>query len=305
MTTWAGFQTMWSGLPYVHAFSVETDRSRAGAAAEEAALLLRAVSGERLAMSPSGGGIGGSYGGYGGYGGGGGGDARIASAVACPGGNTDYAVSAAWAFEAWDGSPILCTLTAMKAPFSFLPPTVGRRDASRGGGGGGSGTGSASGAGRPAAAGGGHTSWHGRLEVRCGSRACADFAQSCSARLARFVTFGVFTPPQSSTSRQRQQQLQQHQQQQYDPFGGSFSAAAAAGGVLNGQHPDWFSRTDTSAPGSGGPGSSGRSSPSGGGVGGGGSGGGGATAAAGLGKVLPLVRAVWERRYVNTTRRAP
>ena len=92
MVTWAGFQTVWSGLPYVHAFPVETDRSRAGAAAEEAALLLRTVSGVRLAMSPSGCGGGGSiggYGGYGSYGGGGGGDARIAAAVACPGGNTD------------------------------------------------------------------------------------------------------------------------------------------------------------------------------------------------------------------------
>ena len=121
-----------------------------------------------MAMSPSG------CGGFGGYDGsgdsGGDGDARFAAAVACPGGTTDYAMSAAWAFEAWDGTPILCALTAIKAPFSFLPSTLGRRGA--GGGGRGAG-GSASGAVRPAAAAGRYTSWHGRLEVRCGSRACA------------------------------------------------------------------------------------------------------------------------------------
>lgn len=249
--TWGGFQNVWSGLPYVVAFPVESSshcpRSGSGAAAvgEDGAVVLRTASSIRLAMmSASSGGDSGSRGG----------DSRAAAAVACPFGNTDYAVSTAWAFKAWDGTPVLCALTAMKAPFFLLPPAVG------GGGGGG---------GRV-----GQPSWYGRLEVRCGSHACSEFAQCNPARFARFITNGVFAPPVAA----------HQQQQQQDPFGGAFlsttpatmASAASGGGGLGGPHPDWFSRTDT-APAQG-----------------------GGTLASAAGKVKPLVHALWGQRRVDT-----
>lgn len=260
-TTWAGFQTVWSGLPYVHAFPVETCcRLRGGLSSEETASFLRTAGGIRLAMSGSGSGARGGSGSRG---------AAVAAAVVCPGGNTDYTVSAAWAFEAWDGTPVLCTLTAMKAPFSLVPSVgVGRKDAG------------------PGAAGGGQSCWYGRVEVRCGSPACVDFAQSTSARLTRFVTNGVFAPPPPSPHGDGQQR-------QHESYEGAFLPAANAGGSLNGAHADWFSRTDTSVPGSGGMRASAPPSrPTVGGV------------ATDVWKVLPLVREVREKGCVDTTRAA-
>lgn len=242
--TWVGFQSVWSGLPYVATIPVESspDRARSGTAAAGSggASVSRTAGSVRLAMLPSS------------RQSGRGGDARAAAAVACPFGNTDYAVSTAWAFEAWDGTPLLCALTAMKAPFSSLP----------------------SGGGGPAA--GGKPSWHGRLEVRCGSLACSEFAQCNPARLARFVTNGVFSPPVAA----------RQQEQQPDPFGGAFlpTTATGGGGELNGSlpHPDWFARTDTSPP---------LSSPEQEGEG---------VVVASADKVKPLVRALWEGRHVDT-----
>lgn len=220
--TWGGFQSVWSGLPYVVSFPVESSShsqqsgSVSAAADEDGAAVLRTARSIWLAMMSASTEDGsGSRGGH----------SRAAAAVACPFGNTDYAVSTAWAFEAWDGTPVLCALTAMKAPFCLLPPAFG------GGG-----------------DGGGHVlqlSWHGRLEVRCGSHACAEFAQCNPGRFTRFITNGVFTPPVTA----------HQQQQQQDPFVGAFlpttqaMTASAAGGVggLGGPHPDWFSRTDTSS----------------------------------------------------------
>ncbi|CAN0455283.1 unnamed protein product, partial [Hapterophycus canaliculatus] len=174
--TWAGFQTVWSALPYVSVCPVEsTGSSRTlprpgpggatGTGEGPAVAPLHTARGVRLAVTPASGRAGRDSGGRGG-------DSRAAAAVECPVGNTDYAVSLAWVFEAWDGTPFLCALTAMKAPFSIL-------SSGRGGGGGG----------------GGQPSWCGRLEVRCGSRACLVFAERSPARLARFVTNGVFAPP--------------------------------------------------------------------------------------------------------------
>lgn len=247
--TWVGFQSVWSGLPYVATFPVESSsrRARPGAAAAGAgvASVLHTASSIRLAMLPAScqSGIGGR-----------GGDSRGAAAVVCPSGNTDYAVSAAWAFEAWDGTPVLCALTAMKAPFSSLSPGGER---------------------------GSKPSWYGRLEVRCGSLACSEFAQCNPARLARFITNGVFSPPVAA----------RQQEQQQDPFGGAFLPTAAAtptaggggGGGLNGSHPDWFSRTDTAPP----PTPSREQGKE-------------AVVATAAGSVKPLVRALWEGRRVNT-----
>eukprot|EP00903_Cladosiphon_okamuranus_P018229 g16768.t1 len=248
--TWVGFQTVWSGLPYVATFPVEssTHSARSGTAAlgSGGAGVSRTAGSVRLAMLPAS------------CESGRGGDTRAAAAVACPFGNTDYAVSTAWAFEAWDGTPVLCALTAMKAPFSSLP----------------------SGGGGAAAEGerGGEPSWHGRLEVRCGSLACLEFAQCNPTRLARFVTNGVFSAP-----------VRAHQQeQQPDPFGGAFLPTTAAttvadgGGEFDGSYSDWFCRTDTSPP---------SSSPE--------QGGGGVVLTA-ADKVRPLVRALWEGRHADT-----
>lgn len=226
MTAWAGFQTAWSALSHVHAFPVETCRrlATAGAASVQSGMTLRTVSSVRRAMSvPVGCGLarGSSRA-----------AAAAAAAVACPGGNTDYAVSAAWAFEAWDGTPVLLALTAMKAPFSSLPaatPKAGSDAGGRGGGGG-----------------GGQASWYGRMEVRCGSPACLGFAQTSPAKLARFVTNGVFAPPRWDG--------EQQQRQQDSALGGFLPAVPApviAGG-LGGSHVDWFSQTDIGVPGSGG-----------------------------------------------------
>ncbi|CAB1120325.1 unnamed protein product [Ectocarpus sp. CCAP 1310/34] len=213
--TWVGFQNVWCGLPYATAIPVESarhlPRARTAAAGHEyAAMSLRTASGVRLAMMPAS-----SRGG----GGRGCDDARAAAAVECPVGNTDYAVSSAWVFQAWDGTPVLCALTAMKAPFS-LPHATGGGGKGRGGG-------------------GGQPSWYGRLEVRCGSRACLEFAQCSPKRLSTFVTNGVLAPPAAGN------------QQQPRPFNRDFLPTAPAanavcgGGGLNGPHPDWFSRTDT------------------------------------------------------------
>ena len=253
--TWVGFQSVWSGLPYVATFPVESSPrcARVGSATAGSgggASASRTARSIGLAMLPVS------------CQSGRGGDARAAAAVPCPLGNTDYAVSTAWAFEAWDGTPVLCALTAIKAPFSSLPS---------GGGAGGA-------AGRERA---GVPSWHGRLEVRCGSLACSEFARCNPARLARFVTNGVFSPPVAA----------RQQAQQQDPFGGAFLPTTAATpapsgggyGELNGSHPDWFSRTDTSPPST--------SAPAPGGAGGVG------TAAD---KIKPLVRALWEGRRVDT-----
>ncbi len=264
-TTWAGFQNAWSGLPYVAAFPVESSchRPRSGTeapAASEGGSVAHTASSIRLSMVST------SSGGWGG-GGSRGGDSRAAAAVACPFGNTDYAVSTAWAFEAWDGTPVLCALTAMKAPFS-LPP------AAQAGGGGGE----------------REPSWYGRFEVRCGSHACSEFAECNPTRLARFVTNGTFAPPVANPQQQQQQQ-QQQQRQQGDPFGGAFLPAASAApasadsGALNGSHPDWFSRTDTAA------------SPPGKAAGG--------ILATAVGQVKPLVQTLWRDRRVDTVRRAP
>lgn len=255
--TWFGFQTVWSGLPYVTAFPVQSSHypPRPGGATSEgdAAALLHTARGVRLAVTPASGQAGRGYSSRGG-------DSRAAAAVECPVGNTDYAVSLAWMFEAWDGTPFLCALTAMKAPFSVLPP-------GRGGGG------------------GGQPSWFGRLEVRCGSRACSEFAKRSPARLARFVTNGVFASPVAAEHK--------HQHPHLDPFGGAFSptpavAAVTGGGGgdsggLNGTYPDWFSRTDTADVGS---------------LAGGQSVGPFATETE---KVKPMVRALWEQRRVDTT----
>ena len=272
VTTWVGFQSVWSGLPYAAAFPVESccHRPRSGtaaapAAASEGGSAAHTAGSIRLSMSPASSCGGGSGSGSGG--GSRGGDSRAAAAVDCPVGNTDYAVSTAWAFEAWDGTPVLCALTAMKAPFS-LPPAA---RSPRGGGGGGGGER------RP--------SWHGRFEVRCGSHACSEFAECSPARLARFVTNGVFALPVASPQQQRQQ----------DPFGGAFlpaaspaAAASGGGGGLNGSHPDWFSRTDTVAPTAGSPEQA--------------TGGVFATAP---GEVKPLVQTLWRDLRVDTMRRAP
>lgn len=257
--TLGGFQSVWSGLPYEVAFPVESPRhyrqSRfvAGAANEDGAVMLRTARSIRLAMVSSS-----SMGG----GGSRGGDSRAAAAVACPAGNTDYAVSTAWAFEAWDGTPVLCALTAMKAPFCVLPTAFG------GGGGGGGGVGN------------GLPSWHGRLEVRCGSHACSEFAQCNPARFSHFVTNGMFAPPTAA----------HQQQQQQDPFGGAFlpptpattaSDGGGGGGGYGGPHPDWFSRTDTApvpcspVQGEG-------------------------VIASTAGKITPLVHALWGQRHVDT-----
>ncbi|CBJ33764.1 expressed unknown protein [Ectocarpus siliculosus] len=138
--TWVGFQNVWCGLAYVTAIPVESARHlpraiTAAAGHEHAAMSLRTASGVRLAMMP-----------VSSRGGGGRGcdDARSAAAVECPVGNTDYAVSSAWVFQAWDGTPVLCALTVMKAPFSLLQAS----------GGGGKGRGG----------GGEQPSWYGRLE---------------------------------------------------------------------------------------------------------------------------------------------
>ena len=218
-TAWAGFQTVWSGLPYAHAFPVESRRGRGSDGS--------GACGSRAAMA----------------------------AVACPRGNTDYAVSEAWAFEAWDGTPVLCTLTAMKAPFSFGAPTAGGYSPIWGGA-------------------GGIVSWFGRMEMRCGSYACLEFAQMSPDRLARFVTGGVFLPRMVES---------QQQQQQLDSFGRGTDKVNS----------DWFSRTDISAPeplaqqSSSALSSTFRED-----------------AAATKGRIAALVRALREREYVDTTRAA-
>lgn len=147
-------------------------------------------------------------------------DVRASASVRCPGGVTDYSVSAAWAFEAWDGSPVLCALTAMKAPFSHLLFSTG-------GGGGGSDS-------RCGGRGEQCWTWCGRMEVRCGSQACASFAQTSAARLTRFVTNGVF----ASIARDGRHRPQQ----QRFRTGGVGSAEAGATATA-----DLFNRTDLSA----------------------------------------------------------
>lgn len=210
--SWDAFQTVWSGLPYAHAIPVQNCRIPG----EEG--LLRTAAGVQLAMSvPTSSSSSNDA------------DPRASAVVRCPGGNTDYAVSAAWAFEAWDGSPVLCALTAMKTPFSYVFTASGKDSATRRNGDGG-----AVGCCEQ------QQTWCGRMEVRCGSLACAGFAQTSSWRLTRFVTNGVFAPSGDGRE-QRQQQL-------YHPGAGSILATPAVGG-LNGGHVDWFSRTDVSLPG--------------------------------------------------------
>lgn len=122
-------------------------------------------------------------------------------------------MSEAWTLEGWDGTPVLVSLSAMKAPFSF--------DDDKGQD---------------------NTSWFGRMEMRCASHACLDFAQTSPERLARFVTGGVFFPRDSAEALQQQQQ-------RVDSLSGAFSPMAMNGGK-NGARcdGDWFSRTDTSLP---------------------------------------------------------
>lgn len=250
---------------------METFCRRRGAGAEnarETVLALRTARGVRLAMSADF---------FGGGGGGGLFDSRAAAAVECPFGNTDYALSAAWAFKAWDGTPVLCTLTAMKAPFSFMP-------ASAGGVGGGRDAGSAV---KRQIRGNQSPSWHGRMEVRCASLSYSEFAHSSSARLVRYITNDVFALPFASSQTQQQQQ-------QSDLFGGVISSSVAPAGIgsgLNGAHVDWFSRTDISVPGSEGVVSNAPPlSPTARGV------------VANLGKMRPLFRAVQGQACVDTTR---
>lgn len=315
---WLDFQTVWSGLPFVHAVPVENCQMLG----EEG--LLRTAAGVLCAMSvlPNGG-IGDSRGARGAHDGivigGAAGEAnpRVLASVRCPGGNTDYAVSAAWAFEAWDGTPILCALTAMKAPFSYVLPSSSSTPSSLSPSSSSPHATAASKGAALAASSGSRTgdglerggqdgehqqAWSGRMEFRCGSQACASFAQSSSGRLTRFVTNGVFAPSAADDGRQG---WQFH-------FGGGAGAPApgtSATGGLNGARVDWFSRTDVSLPGGQGrgsrlPGSATNSPVAGRGLGGGGGNG------AGLGgrdahekaQVLSLVRALRAQGRIDTTR---
>lgn len=242
-TTWAGFQTIWSGLPYTHAFPVESCRWRRRWAefSGEDEEYLRSFNAADLRAPAS-------------------------ATVACPRGNTDYAMSEAWALEAWDGTPVLVSLSAMKAPFAFSFSFDYDRGQEK-------------------------TSWFGRMEMRCASHACLDFAQTSPERLARFVTGGVFF------LRDTAEALQQ-QQQHVTSFGGAFSTTALSGGK-NGVRcsGDWFSRTDTSVPTPPGGLSSGgspRSSSSSLFV--------DDVASTGRSKLMPLVRALREHGFVDTTR---
>lgn len=240
-TTWAGFQTVWSGLPYAHAFPVESRRwrRRRTELSGEDEEYLRSFSTADLRAPAS-------------------------ATVACPRGNTDYSMSKAWALEAWDGTPVLVSLSAMKAPFSFsFDDDRGQEN----------------------------TSWFGRMEMRCASHACLDFAQTSPERLARFVTGGVFFPQDTAEALQQQQQ-------HVDSFSGAFSPMALNGGK-NGVRcgGDWFSRTDTSVPAPPGGLSSGvspRSSSSSLFV--------DDIATTGRSKLMPLVRALRENGFVDTTR---
>lgn len=221
MKGWVGFQTVWSGLPYAHAFPVESCCIFGGDKG------LRTAAGVQRAMSvvsKSGGSSRGS-----GIGGVGTADARVAAAIRCPGGNTDYNISAGWAFEAWDGTPVLCAVTAMKAPFSYILPSA--TEVKKGIAEGGAGDG---GSDEPRQA------WRGRMEVRCGSQACALFTQNSAARLAQFVTNGVFAPLADD---------REWQHQQYHQGGGAaVGMSAAVAGGLNGAYVDCFSRTDVALP---------------------------------------------------------
>ncbi|CAN0022076.1 unnamed protein product [Sphacelaria rigidula] len=277
---WLDFQTVWSGLPFVHAVPVENCQMRG----EEG--LMRSAAGVVWAMSMlTKGGIEGRGGGRGAHDGivigGAVGEAnpRVLASVRCPGGNTDYAVSAAWAFEAWDGTPVLCALTAMKAPFS------GSRTGDGWVGGGQDGE--------------QQQVWNGRMEFRCGSQACANFARSSSRRLTRFVTNGVFAPSVADGG-------EQGWQFQFGGGAGATAPGTAPTGGLNGAHVDWFSRMDVSLPGGRGgrlPGSV-TNSPVG-GRGGGGSGngsGGGGRNAHEKAQILSLVGALRARGRIDTTR---
>lgn len=244
VTSWAGFQAVWSALPYVLAFAVESCPPVLAGDAE----MLRTAHGIRSAMAGEGGGRAGGWAK-------GTVDARESASVRCPYGNTDYAVAAAWAFEAWDGTPLLCAITALKAPFSRpLHAETGTQEARvmmGSGRGGGVDNGGAGDIGAP----GQLWSWCGRMEVRCGSPACARFVPNSAGRLARFVTNGTFALASSTASRSYQHQ---HQHQLYNhardnlavatitPAGGYHSGAATA---------DGFSRTDLSCAAKGGGGS--------------------------------------------------
>lgn len=214
MTSWLGFQTTWSGLPYVHAFAVESCpilEAREGRVLSTARRI-------RAAMTPTCQNVGGGTWTKSRS------DPRVEASVECPGKNTDYAVSAAWAFEAWDGTPVLCAITAMKAPFarSF---------------GGGINGGSGGVMNRNASE---TWSWCGRMEVRCGSRACARFATISSARLTRFVTSGVFAP--SSTA------LDGQDEHHHLPSLGASMVAPTGGGSYGGTRASVFSRTGLYSP---------------------------------------------------------
>ncbi|CAN0110636.1 unnamed protein product, partial [Discosporangium mesarthrocarpum] len=99
----------------------------------------------------------------------------------CPGNNTDYSASAAWAFATPSGAPVLAVLTAMKLPLGLMSPRSGS---------GGVGPGAREGRGRDAN--GGVYAWEGRLEVRCGSVPCLAFVQSVPGRLVSYITNQVF-----------------------------------------------------------------------------------------------------------------
>lgn len=313
---WLDFQTVWSGLPFVHAVPVENCQMRG----EEG--LMRSAAGVVWAMSMlTNGGIDGSGGGRGAHDGivigGAVGEAnpRVLASVRCPGGNTDYAVSAAWAFEAWDGTPVLCALTAMKAPFSYVSPSSSSSASSSYSPSSSSPYAVAASKGAASAAssgsrtgdgwvGGGQDGeqqqvWNGRMEFRCGSQACANFARSSSRRLTRFVTNGVFAPSVADGG-------EQGWQFQFGGGAGATAPGTAPTGGLNGAHVDWFSRTDVSLPGGRGgrlPGSV-TNSPVG-GRGGGGSGngsGGGGRNAHEKAQILSLVGALRARGRIDTTR---
>lgn len=217
--TWAGFQNVWSGLPFTHAFPVETTcqrRTGASTVAVKGTNVSDSARTVRRAMLAKDGSFGGRT------------SSLAAATVACPIGASDYAMSIAWAFEAWDGTPVLCSLTAMKAPFSFAQPSRGHAN------------GAAHQVGEEQA------SWFGRMEVRCGSCACADFAQSSSARLARFVTNRVFETSSPAGDVSQQTDPTTHDASFSKMFMPSSLPLGRSG--VNDAHPDWFSRTDTSMP---------------------------------------------------------
>ena len=91
--------------------------------------------------------------------------------------STDYSLTAAWAFETWQGSSIAAQLSAIKQPYGYTSNAADDSDA----------------------AGAAHA-WTGRLELRCSSHQCREAAAALAARLVAFITNEAFQLSSSSSS---------------------------------------------------------------------------------------------------------